>query len=262
MEDQKGPVFKPVETDCVLERLMAIYRLRLTEQRPFFAEVPYYLWGQVNYDSEGDCRSPTDRDWVWLALTNRETQEELKIAEREGTWEVCGEDPLAARAALILASRCRGEWIDQLPAAQLRGWDHEKATSRAALVQAGFESPELRPFDVGHLFWGSWKWIGWFGTEFTWVGRWIMHSVIRKDSRAVCLCIDWLRSGRFATPQSQALRYALNILTERNFSSDKEWVEWYDQGGGIREYPEPDIEQWYGELRAQFAIECPVLGVA
>jgi hypothetical protein len=43
---------------------MATHRLRLTEPRPFFAEVPYYLWGQVNYDSEGDCKSPTDREWT------------------------------------------------------------------------------------------------------------------------------------------------------------------------------------------------------
>jgi hypothetical protein len=60
---------------------MTTHRLRLTRPRPFFAELTYYIWGQVNYDS-----------------------------------------------------------------------------------------------------WGSWKWIGWFGTESTWVGRCIMDSVIRKDT--------------------------------------------------------------------------------
>jgi hypothetical protein len=117
-----------------------------------------------------------------------------------------------------------------------------------------FEKPELQPFNVGHLFWGSWKWVGWFATDFTWVGRWIMHSVVTNDPRAVNLCIEWLRSGTVAEQQSQALRYALNRLTGRSFATDKEWVEWYDKGGGFREYPEPDFNQWYAELKAQVVI--------
>ena len=87
---------------------MVTHRLRLTESRPFFAEFPYYLWGQVNYDSEGDCKSPTDRDWTWLDLTNRETREHLDITIHADSWEVTGADPLTARAALFLASR----WVD------------------------------------------------------------------------------------------------------------------------------------------------------
>ena len=69
---------------------MATHQLRLTESRPFFAEVPYYLWGQVNYDSEGDCESPTDRDWTWLALRKRETKERLEITSQAEIWEVAG----------------------------------------------------------------------------------------------------------------------------------------------------------------------------
>jgi hypothetical protein len=234
---------------------MPTHRLRLTGACPFFAELPYYLWGQVNYDSDGDCESPTDRAWRYLELTNRETGERLEIVEREGVWEIMGDDPLAARAALFMASRCRGEWIGPLPTEELRDWDHAGAASRAIRVRTEFERPELKPFDVGHLFWGSWKWIGWFGTEFTWVGRWIMDSVIRKDSRAVSLCVEWLRDGTCAEEQSQALRYALHALTGRSFPTDKEWVEWYDRGGGIQEYPEPDIDRWHEELQAQFDIE-------
>jgi hypothetical protein len=41
---------------------MSTHRLRLPGPRPFFAEVPYYLWGQVNNDSAGNCKSPMDRD--------------------------------------------------------------------------------------------------------------------------------------------------------------------------------------------------------
>jgi hypothetical protein len=226
----------------------------LTQPRPFFAEVPYYLWGQVNYDSEGDCRSPTDRSWTWLDLTNRQTREHLQITSQADTWQVAAEEPLAARAALFFAFRCQGDWMDQAPTEQLQGWDHEKATTRADLVRKEFERPELRPFDVGHLFWGSWKWIGWFATEFTWVGRWIMHSVVTGDRRAVHLCIEWLQHGTVSQQQSQALRYALNRLTGHSFATDREWVEWYHAGGGIREYPEPDIDQWYADLKEQVVI--------
>jgi hypothetical protein len=177
---------------------MADFHLRLTELRPFFAEVPYYLWGQVNYDSEGDCKTPTDRGWNWLELTNRETKESVTVMAQADDWTIEGEAPLASRTGLFMATRCRAEWIDGFPAQELQGWDHEQALARAARVQTEFERPELRPFDVGHLFWGSWKWIGWYATEFTWVGRWIMHSVVTGDKRAVNLCIGWLRNGTFS----------------------------------------------------------------
>ncbi len=233
---------------------MTTHRLRLPGLRPFFAEVPYYLWGQVNYDSEGDCKSPTDRNWTWLDLTNRETCEHLIITNQGDFWEVNGEDPLAARAAVFLVSRCGGEWLSQSPSGQMQGWDHERAIARAARVQAEFERPELRPFDIGKWFWGSWKWVGWFATDFTWVGRWIMHSVVTNDPRAVNLCVAWLRSGPVAEQQSQALRYALSRLTGRSDVTDKEWVDWYGRGGGIQQYPEPDFDQWYADLKAQVVL--------
>jgi hypothetical protein len=99
------------------------------------------------------------------------------------------------------------------------------------------------------MFWGSWKWIGWFGTEFTWVGRWIMDSVVRNDSRAVGLCVDWLREGTFAPAQSTALRYALSRLTGREYDTDANWVSWYDSTGK-EAYPEPDIDTWYEDMKA------------
>jgi hypothetical protein len=47
---------------------------------PFFAEAPYFLWGEVNYDSEGNCPRPTDRSWTELELTNRQTHEQVSVA--------------------------------------------------------------------------------------------------------------------------------------------------------------------------------------
>jgi hypothetical protein len=39
---------------------MPTFDLFITDPRPYFAEIPYALWGEVNYDSEGDCGRPTD----------------------------------------------------------------------------------------------------------------------------------------------------------------------------------------------------------
>ena len=80
---------------------MPAYRLHPGETRPYFAEVPYYVWGQVNYDSEGDCDRPRDRNWTSLELTNRETQERLSISlPHDGPWEVKGTTPqLCVRAS-------------------------------------------------------------------------------------------------------------------------------------------------------------------
>lgn len=52
---------------------------RGSEPLPFFAEYPYYLWGEVNYDSDGGCERPTDRAWKWLELKNRDSRERLTI---------------------------------------------------------------------------------------------------------------------------------------------------------------------------------------
>jgi hypothetical protein len=78
--------------------------------------------------------------------------------------------------------------------------------ARAAVIAREFERSELDLFD-SLVFWGSWKWIGWFATDFTWVGRWIMLSVVTKDVRAVNLCIEWIRDRHFpSTPSRCAAR--------------------------------------------------------
>ena len=228
---------------------MAEYKLRVTEPRPFFAELPYYIWGQVNYDSEGDCKNPLDRDWTWMDLTHRGTNEHLDISSDGTEWTVSGPDPAAARVAYFIQHRSTAEPIGPAPEANLDDWNHQEAMGRASRVATEFENELLVPFAEGHMFWGSWKWIGWFGTDFTWVGRWIMDSVIRDDPRAVNLCIYWLREGTVGESQSSALRYALGRLTSLSYSTDNEWVQWYDSGGD-EQFPEADIDEWYEDLKA------------
>jgi hypothetical protein len=170
---------------------MATYRLQVDRPLPYFAEIPYYLWGQVNYDSEGDCKKPTDRQWTWMYLQHRGTQEVVEVKQEDSAWVVEGNGDTAARLALFLIERC-----GSIPAPKSMDvgepWDKAAALLRASRVAREFEQPVLAPFD-SHFFWGGWKWIGWYATEFTWVGRWIMHSVVRNDSRAIPLCIDWLK---------------------------------------------------------------------
>ena len=233
---------------------MAEHKLTITDKRPFFAELPYYLWGQINYDSEGDCKTPIDRTWSWMELTNRETDERLEILSTDNEFTVSGPDPAAARLSYFLTHRCTAAGNPNDLIGKIGEWNHDKAFRRTQKVATEFENELLIPFSDGHWFWGSWKWIGWFGTDFTWVGRWIMDSVVRSDDRAVNFCVDWLREGPAGEPQCVALRYALTHLTDENFSTDKEWVEWYD-GSGKSKYPKPDVNKWYEELKTIHEIE-------
>ena len=228
---------------------MATYQLEITRPRPYFAELPYYIWGQVNYDSEGDCKGPTDRQWHWIELTHREIDEHLTVSSENDIWTVDGPDPTAARLAHFLMVRCDARALGPAPADAVGDWDHHHALERAARVEREFERPELEPFANGHLFWGSWKWIGWFATEFTWGGRYFMDSVLRNDTRAVHLCADWLQQGTYSEAQSEALRYALNRLTGLPLNTDKEWVDWYFNGPGKDDFPEPDFDSWYADMK-------------
>ncbi len=49
------------------------YTLTIHKPKPYFAEIPYYLWGTINYGSDGDCSHPASREWTYFRLTNRHT---------------------------------------------------------------------------------------------------------------------------------------------------------------------------------------------
>lgn len=233
---------------------MARTRFRLSRPRPFFAEIPYYLWGQVNYDSEGNCDHPTDRKWTELWLENRMTNEVLEISGEGTAWSIEGDKALSARAELFLTERSGPEEAIRLGA--LNDGFHHQGLRRANAVANEFRAKELQPFD-SHLFWGSWKWIGWFATHFTSTGRWIMHAAVRKDPRAVFLCIDWLKRGTYSPEQSAALRTALGQLTGVTHETDRAWIKWYEGGlfsrGQKARFPEPEIEPWLAEMKDQTA---------
>jgi len=226
--------------------------LNISQPRPFFAELPYYLWGFINYNSWGNCSQPTDRSWSWLELTNRDTQEKVDIKQQQDKqWIIKGESVLVARTSLYLQSRCEAKVISGNTPILLEDWNHESAFTRTHRVIGEFCSPLLKPFD-SHLFWGGWKWIGWFSTDMTWVVRLILVSVLKKDPRGIFLCITWIKQG-ISDERSQALRHALNHITGESIDSNQEWLDWYygdaSHKGNQDLYPEPDYNKWYAELQ-------------
>jgi hypothetical protein len=230
-------------------------------ERPYFAEVPYFVWGAVDYASSGDAQTPTDREWRELGLVNRETGEILEMAPvpdsgRRVVIAVRAMNPdVALRAAYFLTWRTDGqagsgpdaalETFGEL-ARRLGEWDYKDATARSVRVRKDFGRAELLPFD-DNAFWPSWKWVGVPACARTRVGRWIMDSVLRKDTRAVYLCIEWLRRGSATPVQRDALCYALQRFTGRELPSPADWVAWYAREGAAA-YPRPDFATWWATV--------------
>jgi hypothetical protein len=232
---------------------MSKYKILIEAPRPYFAELPYALWGEVNYDSEGNCKRPTDQNWSEFALTNRESGQRVSVTSSRNEFEITSDQPqLAARTAVYLLERCEGKKIGDDPGEKIGDWSYPEAQERTARVRAEFPRAELEPFD-STLFWGSWKWVGWYASEFTWVGRWIMNSLLVKDTRAVFLCMQWLKQPPVHPDQSAALRSALKTLTGKEHRTNKDWIQWYEGGlfqtAGKQIYPEPDFDQWLVELK-------------
>ena len=228
--------------------------LEIENPRPYFAELPYFLWGEVNYDSDGDCSCPTARDWTCLQLTHRGTDEIVEITSTESSWKVDAYAPTAVKVAMFLRDRCSAKPLSPLVDPHTEDWNYPRAWKRAQRVAEEFSSPKLRPFD-SHLFWGSWKWIGGFATDFTLAGRLIMHSVLKSDPRGAHVCIAWLKNGTFNDDQSAALRHALFMLTGISHGTDRDWIKWYD-GSLFRKGAKtklPDIGAWNDELQKEYA---------
>jgi len=191
-----------------------------------------------------------------MYLQHRDTREVVEVKQAgdggRGEWVIEGDEKTAARLAMFFIDRCGGIAGPEL-AASAGDWDRAAALARTVLVREEFEQPALAPFDT-KLFWGSWKWIGWYATDFTWVGRWIMHSVVRNDPRAIPLCIDWIKATPFPQ-QAAALSYAVQRLCGEPDRSPQAWVRWYEGGwfsrGAKQRFPKPDFDAWLADLQRQ-----------
>jgi len=230
--------------------------IQITGKLPYFAEIPYWMWGEINYDSEGDCKSPTSQDWTFLEVTNRESKERILIhKDSENVFRIGANSAESAKklyALLKYRSNAQSASLNDDRTDELI----LKNQIQIARIIREFPDPRLILFDH-HGFWGSWKWVGWFATDFTWVGRWIMNSVLTNDNRAVFLCYTLLKEYRTTKMNEDALIYALNYLSKHDFKDKNELFHWYEgskveqEESGKTLYPEPDYNSWAEDLKRQ-----------
>lgn len=192
---------------------------------PFFAEYPYFLWGEVNYDSDGNCKRPTDRRWSRLSLQNRETGATVdigfvKTAANSYFLEVSGSSSLDVCLAAYLTSLRSGCAVLDVrdggialvqPDTHLQ-WtgDVAERLQAANRIQDMFLDTKLSPFD-SHNWWGGWKWVGNFSTDLTSGLRVIMDAV--HTGHADPEVLDWMRHVTAKPFHREGLNYALRVLT-------------------------------------------------
>ena len=121
--------------------------VRTPNPRPDFRSVAVFLWDEEHdYDSDGDCLYPADRNWTELTLDSRERENERvdvdPVSEEPLTLKVKSEQPsLAVRAAYYLAVVTQGAVSEEISGKyvdagafreRLGGFDVESALERAA----------------------------------------------------------------------------------------------------------------------------------
>ena len=85
--------------------------------RPPFDKLAKYLWGAVDYDSDGDSVDPESTNWTELTLTNRQDETQridvdpisefpLRLVIRSESEE------LATKAARFLADETHGHLVE------------------------------------------------------------------------------------------------------------------------------------------------------
>jgi hypothetical protein len=118
---------------------MASYTLYLTAIRPYFWEIPNALWGEVDFDSDGNCREPNDREWTELTVINRDTGERVDV-DILGTgteFIVKSKDQqLAARAATYLMERSGASPMGEDPRLAVGVWTFDEAYARTAKLRS------------------------------------------------------------------------------------------------------------------------------
>lgn len=143
------------------------------EVLPYFAELPYYLWGSINYNSDGNCKFPKDRDWTFIEANGRGEH-----ADQYYSIRVQGFDMLEIQGSC--ADRVAEFFTNPEP----------KGAIRAQLVRELFERPELEIFNHNSFF-GSWKWIGAFASDMTEAGRFLMLDALRGSTQGLAIAVEW-----------------------------------------------------------------------
>jgi len=230
---------------AVLERTPAPHAVDVClaeRELPVFAEYGAFCWGEVDYESRGDCGRPTDRGWSWLEVRARAGGERLLVFRPEPAETSPGfPHPLRVEAASsrlawlgvymtmrrvpsVAWLRRRGHMIgygalaDQL----LVGEDVDARWERAGGVRAQFGLETLRAYDSMD-WWGGWKWTGAFSSPSAWPLRRVMHAVASRDTSALGPIVEALERDE----RREGHLHALQTLAGRTFVSDDEWRAWW-----------------------------------
>ena len=94
------------------------FRIRNPGPRPPFATVAEHLWGTgVDFDSDGDSRTPDDPNWTELTVIRRDARERIDIdpvEEAPLTLQVVSESrELGLQAATFLAHVTGGHLVEE-----------------------------------------------------------------------------------------------------------------------------------------------------
>jgi hypothetical protein len=126
---------------------MTSFFVRTPNPRPDFRSVAAFLWDEKHdFDSDGDCLYPADRNWTELTLDSRERKNESvdvdPVSDAPLTLKVRSERPhLAARVAYYLAIATDGVMSEEFSGKyvgassfreQLGDFDVESALEKAA----------------------------------------------------------------------------------------------------------------------------------
>lgn len=196
---------------------------------PYFASLSYYLWGETNYRSNGDCKSPIDKNWTYLSVNNRLNGQyfEIKVSDDKKTITIDGDNDSVKRIK---------EFFSNTP--------NKEGMKRVAVVNFCFEHPSLQKFACGHHFWGSWKCVGTMASEFTFVGRWLMLDAMRNSDNGCWLALQWYDESRIRYgdnhPKTQALLDHLVETRRVKIVNNKLYF--------AKQPTEPDSEIWEAEL--------------
>ena len=189
---------------------------------PYFAVLPYYLWGEVNYNSDGDCLNPLDRMWTYLDVYDRSNKSNyfvINVIKNRTKLIVKGDGDSVKKIY---------EFFSNSP--------NEKAMKRVLAVNYCFEHPAVKKFN-NHTFWGSWKWIGTMSSDFTITGRWIMLDAMRNSTQGVWVASSWLSHAKINNIQEQVIALSMHIKEVCSLS-----------GLSDRKYYEPDSDEWENDL--------------
>ena len=117
-----------------------MFKITIEQPKPYFAEIPYAVWGDVNYESIGDCEFPTDSKWTFLRIYNRETDQIILIEDVNNELIIQSTDnQIAVQTTHFLIERCDAKLLEgSLNQTEVGLWTYLKAQKKALIYALKF----------------------------------------------------------------------------------------------------------------------------